>query len=491
MITHYSSTDLDDHFHDECGLCGVWNQSEASNYVYLGLHALQHRGQESAGIVSWGRGEQHGGAGSLFHHRAMGHVNEIFTQPVLEELPGSGAIGHVRYSTAGESHLKNAQPFVVDYHSGQLAVAHNGNLVNAKTVRKELELKGSLFRSTSDTEVILHLVSRSREKTTEDRIIDAMSRLEGAYSLLFLEPGRMIALRDPHGVRPLCFGKVGESWVVASESTSLSLLGGTLIRDVEPGEMLIFDTDHSEPRSLQVFPKQGNGHCIFEHVYFAKPDSVIDGHTVYESRRRMGMQLARESGVPADVVIPVPDSGVPASIGFAEEAGLMFQMGMVRSHYIGRTFIEPSQRVRNFGVKLKLLPVKDVIQGKRVVVIDDSIVRGTTSKKIVDMVWAAGATEVHMRISSPPTVSPCYYGIDTPRQQELLANRFSIDEIREYIGATSLAYLSLEGMIQSIGIDGKEFCHACFSGNYPIDVTDLEYSDDPQLSIFSALNNTK
>jgi amidophosphoribosyltransferase len=447
-----------------CGVFGIYGHPEAANITYLGLHALQHRGQESAGIVTTD-GE------ALYAHRAMGLVQDAFTQDQLGKLPGRVAIGHVRYSTSGSSHIKNAQPIAVDYAHGSLAVCHNGNLTNADELRSELEARGSIFQSDSDTEVFVHLVAVSKEIATEDRIADALKRVKGAYSLLFLTEDAIIAVRDPMGIRPLCLGLLPASkdaHVVASEPGAFDLIGAEYVRDVEPGEMVIIDGSgiHSV-RPLDPAPPRA---CIFEYVYFARPDSKLGGRSVYDVRKSFGRTLAKEHPVEADVVIPVPDSGVPAAIGYASERNLPFEMGLIRSHYVGRTFIEPQQSIRHFGVRLKLNPVEPVLRGKRVVVIDDSIVRGTTSRKIVKMVRDAGAREVHLRISSPPTQWPCYYGIDTPTRRELIASSHSVDEIARYVTADSLGYLSLEGMVEAVGGDGK-YCHACFSGQYAIPFT--------------------
>lgn len=471
----------DERFHDECGVVGVYGHGEAANLTYLGLHALQHRGQESAGIVT-SDGHQ------LFAHRAMGLVQDVFNQEQLGKLPGSLAIGHVRYSTSGASLLKNAQPFAVDYALGSMAVCHNGNLTNADALRASLEQSGSIFQSSSDSEVIVHLVARSEAPSIEDRIRSALARVEGAYSLLFLTEDSLIAVRDPRGVRPLCLGilrasrggsspKIASSafdaHVIASEPTAFDLIGAEFVRDVEPGEMLIIDGSgmHSMRLEERAEPKM----CIFEYVYFARPDSRIGGRSVYEVRKALGERVAREHPVEADVVVPVPDSGVPSAIGFAAAMKIPFEMGLIRSHYVGRTFIEPQQSIRHFGVRLKLNPVGSILRGKRVVILDDSIVRGTTSRKIVKMVRDAGAREVHLRISSPPTQWPCYYGIDTPTRRELIASSHTVDEIARYITADSLGYVSLEGMIDAVS--GRDlppdaerggYCHACFSGQYPI-----------------------
>ncbi len=457
--------EVDDHFHDHCGVFGVYGHPEAANITYLGLHALQHRGQESAGIVT-SDGEQ------LFAHRAMGLVHDAFSQESLAKLPGRAAIGHVRYSTAGGSHLRNAQPLAVDYARGSLAVCHNGNLTNAEELRAELEARGSIFQSTSDTEVLVHLVAISTQVAIEDRVADALTRVKGAYSLLFMTEDTIIAVRDPRGIRPLCLGILPSSkdaHVVASEPTAFDLIGAEYVRDVEPGEMIIIDGGRM--RSMRLAEKAEPQMCSFEYVYFARPDSKLNGQSVYEVRKALGRTLAKEHKVDADVVIPVPDSGVPSAIGYAATLGIPFEMGLIRSHYVGRTFIEPQQSIRHFGVRLKLNPVEPILRGKRVVVIDDSIVRGTTSRKIVKMVRDAGAREVHLRISSPPTQWPCYYGIDTPTRRELIASSHTTDEIARYCTADSLGYLSLEGMLAAVsGPAGtpSSYCHACFSGNYAI-----------------------
>jgi amidophosphoribosyltransferase len=448
-----------------CGVIGVFGHPEAANLAYLGLYALQHRGQESAGIVATD-------GDKLRSVREMGHVNDIFTADRLKELPGTAAIGHVRYSTAGDSSKRNAQPIAVDYAGGSVAVGHNGNLVNAVELRERLEAEGAIFTSTSDTEAIVHLIARSRERTLPERVADALRQVRGAYSLIFLTEDSVVAVRDPMGFRPLALGRAKETWIVSSETCAFELLEAEFVRDIEPGEMVIID--RNGVRSEHPFGKEQNHRCVFEWVYFARPDSSIDGKSVYRARERMGRRLAVEHPVPADVVIPVPDSGVAAAIGYARESGIPYDQGLMRSHYMGRTFIEPSQQIRHFGVKLKLSPVREVLTGKRVVVVDDSIVRGTTSRKIVGMIRGAGAREVHMRISSPPTVGPCRYGIDTPTSEELIAFAHSQEEIRKYVGADSLGYLSLEGMFESVngarGVNGDGFCDACFSNNQPIQI---------------------
>jgi amidophosphoribosyltransferase len=459
---------------EECGVFGIWalgHADDAANYAYLGLHALQHRGQESAGIVSTD-GE------TLHVHRAMGLVADVFNAEVLEKLKGGAAIGHVRYSTTGASHLKNTQPFAVQYAGGAVAVSHNGNLVNAEALRAELEGHGSIFSASTDTEVIIHLIARARAAgapgSTEQllgAIREALGRVVGAYSILFLTPKALVGARDAMGFRPLVLGKLKGDWVLASETTALDLIEAEYVREVEPGEVVVIDG--AGMRSERLFPGQARparlGRCVFEHIYFARPDSVLFGKSVYAARHALGKRLAVEHPVEADLVMPVPDSGVPAAIGYAEQSGIPFAMGLVRSHYVGRTFIEPQQSIRHFGVKLKLNALRDVLKGKRVVVIDDSIVRGTTSRKIVKMIRAAGASEVHVRISSPPTGWPCYYGIDTPTRQELIASTHSVDEIATYVTADSLGYLSLEGLYAALDEDRKGFCDACLSGEYLIE----------------------
>ncbi len=442
-----------------CGVFGIFGHDEASHLTYLGLHALQHRGQESAGIVA-SDGQR------LKSFRAMGHVADIFTEAVLAELPGKSAIGHVRYSTAGGSHLRNAQPYLVSYGGGQLGVAHNGNFVNADQARKELEEAGAIFQSDSDTENVIHYIARSKAGAFEARVVDALKQLDGAYSMVFLTEKKLVAARDPVGFRPLVLGRVKNAYVIASETTALDLIEAEFLREIEPGELVVIDEDGL--RSSFPFEKQQKNRCVFEYVYFARPDSVLFGEQVFSVRKRLGAQLAKEQPVEADVVIAVPDSGVAASLGYAEASGIPWDVGLIRSHYVGRTFIEPQQSIRHFGVKLKLAPVRSTLEGKRVVVIDDSIVRGTTSRKIVKMLKDSGAREVHLRISSPPTAWPCFYGIDTPSRQELIAASHSIDEIARYVTADSLAYLSMEGLTRGAGdATGKTFCTACFSGKYP------------------------
>jgi amidophosphoribosyltransferase len=453
-----------------CGIVGVYGHSEAANITYLGLHALQHRGQEAAGIVT--------SDGDRFHlSKREGLVGEAFGKGELEGLPGHLAIGHVRYSTAGDSSLRNAQPFAVEYAHGSVAVAHNGNLVNANDLRRRLELDGSIFQSGTDSEVIVHLLARGREPDIETRIVNALRQVEGAYSLVFLAESKLIAARDPRGFRPLLLGRLKDAFIFASESVAFDLIEAEFIREVEPGEVVVVDAKGL--RSFKPWPEEQKRFCVFEHVYFARPDSTIDGRSVYRVREMLGRTLAKEHPVDADVVIPVPDSGTAAAIGYARESGIPYDQGLIRSHYVGRTFIEPQQSIRHFGVKLKLNAVKDVINGKRVVVIDDSIVRGTTSRKIVKMLRNAGAREVHMRISSPPTTHPCYYGIDTPTRSELIASSHTPEEIARYITCDSLGYLSRDGMMAAVAaagggppgksLPGANYCDACFTGHYPIE----------------------
>jgi amidophosphoribosyltransferase len=461
----------DDHFHDECGVFGVFGHPEASNLAYLGLYALQHRGQESAGIVS-----SHGG--ELHAHRAMGEVEEIFVPSVLAELPGDIAIGHTRYSTAGDKALLNAQPIMVDCNKGKIALGHNGNLTNAAEWRRKLEHRGSIFQTNSDTEVIVHLIARSQARNLSGALGDALNQVEGAYSLLVLTPDELYAVRDPRGFRPLVLGKLPatesapETWMVASETCAFDLLNAQYVREIEPGEMVRISKSGIE--SIHFAPQKPHQYCIFEHVYFARPDSIIFGRSVNASREALGRVLAREHPVDADIVVPVPDSGVPAAVGYALESKIPFHLGLIRNHYIGRTFIEPSQAIRNFGVKLKLNPVRGLIEGKRVILVDDSIVRGTTSRKIVRMVREAGAKEVHVRISCPPTVSPCYYGVDTPTKEELIASSNTPEEICRYLGADSLGYVSLPALRHAVGDPAGAFCTSCYTGVYPTDLVQLE-----------------
>ena len=462
-----------DKFREECGVVAIYGNPEASKLAYLGLHALQHRGQESAGIAS-------SNGANLFAHKAMGLVVDIFTEDALARLPGSLAIGHTRYSTSGDSALLNAQPIMVDCNKGMIALAHNGNLVNAPHIRSRLEGQGSIFQTTSDTEVIVHLIAQSREQTLPEAIADALRRIEGAFSLVIMTRDRIFAVRDPRGFRPLCIGWIRhpagpreDTVVFASETCAFDLIGATYERDVKAGEMVVVGPEGVSSRFYA--PATAQTSCIFEHVYFSRPDSVIFGRPVEESREQLGRRLAREAPVEADIVVPVPDSGVAAAMGYSAESGLPFRFGLIRNHYVGRTFIEPEQRVRDFGVRLKLNPVRSVLQGKRVVLIDDSIVRGTTSRKIVRMIRDAGASEVHVRISCPPTISPCYYGVDTPTKKQLIAANKSVEEITDFIGADSLAYLSLDGMKEACGEGEKTtYCTACYTGDYPTQYIDVE-----------------
>ncbi len=465
----------DDHFHDQCALFGIVGHPEAANIAYLGLYAQQHRGQESAGIVA-SDGQR------LRMEKGMGLVADVFDDGRLGALPGTLAIGHVRYSTAGDTVAGNAQPILIDCHRGPIALAHNGNLVNAAILRRELEAAGSIFQCTSDTEVILHLYARSHRTRLEDAIAASLSKITGAFSLLFLTGDSIVAARDPWGFRPLVIGRLEDATIVCSETCALDLIDAELVREVEPGELVVID--RRGIRSFHPFPRGEHRHCIFEHVYFARPDSQVFGRNVLRSRLELGRQLAREAPAGADVVVPVPDSGMGAALGYSQESGLPFQWGLIRNHYVGRTFIEPKQSIRSFGVKIKLNPVESVLTGQRVVLIDDSIVRGTTSRKIVGMVRAAGAREIHMRISSPPTIGPCYYGIDTPRRSELIAATQSVESIREHIGADSLAYLSREGLVQAVGDpEDRRHCTACFTGRYPVAVA---LAEDWQMALFEA-----
>jgi amidophosphoribosyltransferase len=467
---------MQDKFREECGVVAVFGHPEASTLAYLALYAQQHRGQESAGIVA-SNGE------ALIAHRAMGLVADIFDEETLRRLEGSLAIGHNRYSTAGATTLKNCQPFVVEWAQGALAIAHNGNLVNADPLRRQLEERGSIFQSTADTEVIIHLIAGSTATNLFDRVVDALSQVQGAYSIVMLAEDRVFAARDVNGFRPLVVGRLGDGYVMASETCALDLVDATFEREVAPGEVIEITAEGF--RSEMPFGRAGpRRHCVFEYVYFARPDSNVFGRNVYEVRKQLGRQLARESGVPADIVIPVPDSGVPAAVGYAEQSGLPFEMGLIRNHYVGRTFIEPSNSIRHFGVRVKLNALREVLDGKRVVVVDDSIVRGTTSRKLVHMIRQAGAVEVHMRISSPPTTNPCYYGIDTPTREELIASEHSLESIRAFLGADSLAYLSHEGLFAFAPDGGSGFCDACFTGRYPIPLA--EERSPRQLHLFEA-----
>ncbi len=493
----------DDHFHDHCGVFGVFGNPEAAKLAYLGLYALQHRGQESAGICASDGTE-------LRAAKGMGLVQDIFDPKRLATLPGDAALGHTRYSTAGDTTLNNAQPIVIDCNKGKLALGHNGNLINAAEWRRKLEHRGSIFQTTSDTEVIVHLIARSSGRNLSSAIAEALNQVEGAYSLLLLTRDELYAIRDPRGFRPLCLGRLGETYLVASETCAFDLLDAKYIREIEPGEMLRISRSGLE--SIRFAPPKQHQYCIFEHVYFARPDSLVFGRSVHNSREMLGRLLARQNPVEADVVVPVPDSGVPAAIGYALESKIPFRMGLIRNHYIGRTFIQPAQSIRDFGVKLKLNPVRGLLEGKKVVLVDDSIVRGTTSRKIVRLVREAGAAEVHVRISSPPTISPCYYGIDTPTYAELIASSQStlrprgpaaelpntapatpptqsngytptpqtVDEIRRFLDADSLGYLSLENLRAGVSDTDGRFCSSCFTGSYPTAPVQLEVRHNSQ-----------
>ena len=461
----------DDKLREECGVFGIWGADTASAIVALGLHALQHRGQEAAGITSWD--------GTHFHsHRAMGHIAGNFDRDeIIRGLPGSVACGHVRYSTTGETALRNVQPLYADLASGGFAVAHNGNISNAMAVKRELVRRGSIFQSTSDTEVIIHLVATSTYRTLLDKFIDALKQVEGAYSLICMTPEGMIACRDPLGIRPLVMGKLGDATIFASETVALDVVGATYERSVEPGEIII--VTESGIRSLNPFGAVAPRPCIFEHVYFSRPDSIVDGSSIYSVRKAIGAQLAIESPVDADYIIPVPDSGTPAAIGYAQESGIPFELGIIRSHYVGRTFIQPGDQVRHLGVKLKHNANRALIAGKRIILVDDSVVRGTTSLKIVQMMRDAGATEVHMRIASPPTRHSCFYGVDTPERSKLLAHKLDIGGMQDFMHADSLAFVSIDGLYKALGEARRadirpQYCDACFTGDYPTRLTDQD-----------------
>lgn len=447
-----------DSFKDECGVFGIWNHAEASRLTYLGLYALQHRGQESCGIVTLHEGMH-------LHHKSLGLVADAFSEADMDRLKGSCAIGHVRYATTGDNLLTNAQPLTSSLKEGPMAIAHNGNIVNSKALREDLQQEGSIFQGTNDTEVIVHLLARDKAKKFEERLVNSLSKLVGAYSIAVMTSKKLIAARDPMGFRPLSLAKLDGGYVVASETCAFDLIGAEFVRDIDPGEILIIDD--SGLRSLHLQKSERKAQCIFEHVYFSRPDSVVFGRGVYQSRKELGRILARESKVAADIVIPVPDSGVAAALGFAEESGIPFDMGIIRNHYIGRTFIEPKQSIRSFGVKIKLNPMSSLLKGKRVVVVDDSLVRGTTSKKIINLIRQAGAKEVHLRIAAPPTVGPCHYGVDTPRKEELIASHESVEKIRDYIEADTLSYLSERGLFDAVNANEKTFCAACFTDRYP------------------------
>ncbi|VAX21406.1 Amidophosphoribosyltransferase [hydrothermal vent metagenome] len=478
-----------DKFKEECGVFAVYGHKEAANLTYLGLYALQHRGQESAGIVS---------SDGIRHHAeiGMGLVSEIFNEDKIAGLKGTMSIGHNRYSTQGETQLRNAQPMAIEYFHGPLALAHNGNLVNAPVIRRELEEEGSIFRSTMDSEVIIHLIAKSKEKRLQDRVIEALERVEGAFSLAIMSPNELIVACDPHGFRPLAMARLGSSYIFASETCAFDLIDATFVREVEPGEVIIINNEGHT--SLFPFKKEPKKHCIFEFIYFARPDSRIFGANVQHVRQKLGQALAKEQPVAADCVVPVPDSGVVAALGYAKESGIPYEKGIIRNHYVGRTFIEPLQAIRHFGVKIKLNPVRQIMKDKSVVLVDDSIVRGTTSRKLVKMARDAGAREVHMRISSPPATHPCFYGIDTPARTDLIASTYSVEEVREFIGADSLAYLSIEGLTQAVEGKKNDFCIACFNGEYPVATPPLEsqlalleghsVSDKKETTVISAEN---
>ncbi len=473
----------DDHFHEECGVFGVFGHQDAAAHTALGLHALQHRGQEAAGVVSTD--------GEHFHtHRSLGLVGDNFnTEEIIGRLSGSKAIGHNRYSTAGETMLRNVQPLFADFEFGGLAIAHNGNLTNAYQLRKKLVERGCIFQSTMDTEIIVHLIAISQFSTVVDRMIDALRHVKGAYSLVALTENSLIGVRDPIGVRPLVLGHIDGAYIICSETCALDIIGAEFVRDIDPGEIVIISDDGV--RSIKPFTKREQKFCIFEYIYFARPDSMVEGCNVYQVRKEIGAELARESHVDADIVVPVPDSGVPAAIGYASQANIPFELGIIRNHYVGRTFIEPSDQIRHLGVKLKHNANQGDIKGKKVILVDDSIVRGTTSEKIVTMVRDVGASEVHMRISSPPTTNSCYYGIDTPEREKLLAANLSIEEMAKHIGADTLSFITMDGLYRAVGESARvteepQYCDACFSGDYPIELTDQEDGDVPaQLSLLA------
>jgi amidophosphoribosyltransferase len=474
----------DDKFHEECGVFGIWRHKDAAALTALGLHALQHRGQEASGIVTLDD------AGMFHSHKGLGLVGDIFGDAkVMAGLPGRAAIGHNRYATTGETALRNVQPLFADFEFGGFAVGHNGNLTNAGVLKRALVRRGCLFQSTTDSEVFVHLIAISLYSTVLDRLIDALKQVQGAYSLVALHNGALIGARDPLGVRPLVLGRLGDGWVLASETCALDIVSAEFVRDIDPGEIVIIDD--SGIRSVKPFPKEENRFCIFEYIYFARPDSVVEGTPVYETRKRIGAELARESNVMADVVVPVPDSGVPAAMGYAVQAGIPFELGIIRNHYVGRTFIEPTDQIRHLGVKLKHSANKAMLEGKRVILVDDSIVRGTTSKKIVEMVRQAGAAEVHMRISSPPTTNSCFYGIDTPERSELLAAQHDLPAMAKLIGVDSLAFISIDGLYRALGREGRDpaapaFCDACFTGDYAIPLTDRTDNAEQRGSLLKA-----
>jgi amidophosphoribosyltransferase len=460
----------DDHLHEECAVFGICGSKDAAAHTALGLHALQHRGQEAAGIVAAGNGQFHA-------HREIGLVGDIFGEArVIDQLEGTMAIGHTRYSTTGKPNLRNVQPLFADLEFGGFAIAHNGNLTNAVGIRHELVCRGCIFQSTTDTEIIVHLMATS-SGTVVDRIVSALRQVDGAYSIVAVAEDCVIGVRDPHGVRPLVLGKLGDAYILASESCAFDIIGADYVRDIDPGELVVLDENGIH--SHRPFPPAQQRFCIFEYIYFSRPDSVIEGLSVYQARKKIGAELARETPVDVDLVVPVPDSGVPSAIGYAHEAGVPYEMGIIRNHYVGRTFIEPSSEIRHLGVKLKHNANRAHIEGKRVVLVDDSIVRGTTSSKIVEMVRNAGAKEVHMRIASPPTKHSCFYGVDTPERDQLLASRLDIEGMRKLIGCDTLAFISMDGLYRAMGAPGRDpdapaYCDACFSGEYPIRLTDQE-----------------
>lgn len=472
LTTNPFDTGDDDKFREECAIFGMFGHTDAAAYASLGLHAMQHRGQEGAGIVTYDQDQDR------FHaHRENGQVADVFGDPqVMQALVGSSAIGHNRYSTSGDTMRRNVQPLFADLSFGGLALAHNGNLTNALSLRDELVRDGAIFQSTTDTEVIVHLMATNQGNVVE-RLVQTLRRIEGAYSLVLLTRKKLIGVRDPSGVRPLVLGKIGDSHVLASETVGLDILGADFVRDIEPGEMIVISNDSVE--SLFPFDRRPTKFCIFEYVYFSRPDSIFDGRSVYEARKRIGAELAKESPADVDLIVPIPDSGVPSAIGFAEQAGLPFEYGIIRNHYVGRTFIEPSDEIRHLGVKLKHNANKAYLEGKRVVLVDDSIVRGTTSRKIVEMVRAAGASEVHMRIASPPTTHSCFYGVDTPERSKLMAATHSLEEMQNSIGCDSLAFVTIDGLYRAMGEAKRDetepqFCDACFSGQYPITLRDRD-----------------
>ncbi|MDB2414334.1 amidophosphoribosyltransferase [Rickettsiales bacterium] len=462
-------TPFDDSLKEECGVFGIYGSEDSAAHTALGLHALQHRGQEAAGVVTYD-------SGRFYSHKALGHVGDNFnSEKVIESLQGDCAIGHVRYSTSGDKHDRNIQPVFAEFSFGGMAIAHNGNLTNSQTLRKQLIHDGAIFQSTMDTEIFIHLIAKCNSGKVVDRFKEALKQAQGAYSLVALTQKKLIAARDPLGVRPLVLGRLGKSYIVASESCAFDIIGATYVRDIEPGEVIVIDKDGLS--SSRLFEEKKQRFCVFEYIYFARPDSFVEGKSVYDIRKRIGAELAKEGSVKADVVVPVPDSGVPAALGYAEEAKLPFEFGIIRNHYVGRTFIQPSDAVRHLGVKLKHNSNMSVLKDKKVILVDDSIVRGTTSKKIVSMVREAGAKEVHMRIASPPTTDPCFYGVDTPSKENLIAANYSVEEIADIIGADSLEFISIDGLYRATGEKGRDdkspkYCDACFTNDYPLEVLD-------------------